>query len=140
MRRERGFEAEEVCVRVGLAAADAHVTLCDEALEEGLEGAPEEAPVDSRAGVCRVEPAALQAVVAGAPGPVLAAVGPLHALGQAFEAVMEPEDLEPEGFVFGLELAEPRVTEDLGEEGQPFDDVQVWLVSVPYKEEVRTQY
>jgi len=104
--REGGFKTEEVCVRVGLAAADAHVTLCEEALEEGLEGAFEYAPVDSRAGVCRVEPAALQAVVAGAPGPVLAAVGPLHAFGQAFEAVLEPEDLEPEGFVLGLELAE----------------------------------
>jgi hypothetical protein len=81
MRCERGFETEEVCVGVGLAAADAHAALCDEPLEEGLEGAPIDAPVDSRAGVCRVEPAALQAVVAGAPGPVLAAVGPLHEFG-----------------------------------------------------------
>jgi len=128
VRRERGIEAEEVRVRVGLAVADAHVTLCDEALEEGLEGALEDAPVDSRAGVLRVEPAALQAVVAGAPGPAVAAVGPLHALGQVVEAVLEGEDLEPEGLVLGLELAESQVQEDLGDEGEPFDAVHVLLM------------
>jgi hypothetical protein len=137
--RERGIEAEEVRVRVGLAVADAHVTLRDEPLEEGLEGAPVDARVDSRAGVRRVEPAALQAVVAGAPGAVLAAVGPLHVLGQVVEAVLEGEDLEPEGLVLGLELAESRVQEDFGDEGEPFDAVHVLLVRVLYKAGLQTK-
>lgn len=79
--RPKGLETEEVRVYVSNLIADAHVTLRDELLEERLEGAPVDTPVDSRAGVCGVEPATLQAVVAGAPGPVVTAVCPLHALG-----------------------------------------------------------
>jgi hypothetical protein len=81
-----------------------------------------------------VEPAALQAVVAGAPGSVLAAVGPLHEFGQVFEAVLEPEDLEPEGFVLGLELAESRVQEHFGDDGEPFNALHVVLTTVFYNQ------
>jgi len=139
MRCEGGVEAEKVCVRVGLPVADAHAALCDEALEERLEGAPVDAPVDSRPGVCGVEPAALQAVVAGAEGAVVTAVCPLHALGQVVEAVLEPEDLEFEGLVFGLELAESQVQEHFRDEREPFDAVHGLLARVLYKTGVQTK-
>jgi hypothetical protein len=75
------LETAEVCVRVSLAIADAHAALCDELLEERPEHAPVDTPIDSRPEVRGVEPATLQAVMAGAEGAVVTAVCPLHALG-----------------------------------------------------------